>query len=293
VERRVRSLLALIPAFRDKKLGIYPIEGGLTNHNFRIEAGGETFVMRLGGSDAHLLGIAREQELLCARAAAAAGIGPEVIAFLPEHEALVTRFVSGRLLAAEDAREPATLRRLVETLRKCHASPAPSKVGSFSPFQAVRDYYKQAQARNVPLPSKLDDALSILAGIERALENDEPPCLCHNDLLPTNFIDDGESIYLIDWEYAGLGDRFFDLGNLAVNFQLDSSGEAALLTYYFGAATPEYLQRLRLMRLASDMRESLWGYLQAGISRLYTPDYYLEYGKRHLDRFLVASSRGV
>src|SRR5262249_54903123 len=159
-------LLARIPAFRDKQPAIYPIEGGLTNHNFRIEAGGESFVMRLGGADAHLLGIAREQEFVCARAAAAAGIGPEVIAFLPEQETLVTRFVPARLLAVEDAREPATLRRLAETLRRCHACPVPPNVGSFSPFQAVRDYYKQAQARNVPFPVELNDALRILAGIE-------------------------------------------------------------------------------------------------------------------------------
>jgi thiamine kinase-like enzyme len=104
--------------------------------------------------------------------------------------------------------------------------------------------------------------------------------------LAANFIDDGESIRIIDWEYGGQGDRFFDLGNFAVNNQLSEEQERELLAHYFGESTPERHRRLQLMRLASDMREAAWGFLQAGISKLHSPDYYLTYGRKHLDRFL-------
>jgi thiamine kinase-like enzyme len=293
MEIQAQSLLPLLPTFRGKEVAIHPLEGGLTNQNYRLEVGGESYVLRIGSADTHLLGIEREREVTCARAAAAAGIGPDVIAFLPEKQALVTRFVAGRLLTAGDANQPETLHRVAELLRRCHDYPASVDLGVFSPFTTIRNYHALALQRNVPLPKDLDRALVTLSQLETALASDEPPCLCHNDLLLNNFIDDGKAIYLIDWEYAGLGDRFFDLGNLAVNFQLTSERETALLAYYFDEARPDHLRRLRLMRLVSDMRESLWGYLQAGISRLFTPQYYLEYGRRHLDRFQAACLEGA
>ena len=140
------------------------------------------------------------------------------------------------------------------------------------------------------LPEDLGHALNLLHRIEDELATNEPHCLCHNDLLPANFIDDGVTVRIVDWEYGGLGDRLFDLGNLAVNSQLDEQQERALLAFYFGDVRAEHLRRLRLMRLASDMREAMWSYLQAGISMLYSPSYYLDYGRKHLDRFLLAAS---
>jgi thiamine kinase-like enzyme len=105
--------------------------------------------------------------------------------------------------------------------------------------------------------------------------------------LPANFIDSGDQIYIIDWEYAAMGDLYFDLGNLAVNFQLTPEGERDLLTHYHGQYRPEDHRRLLLMRLASDMRESLWGFLQAGVSTLEFD--FLDYGRTHLQRFLDSS----
>jgi thiamine kinase-like enzyme len=141
------------------------------------------------------------------------------------------------------------------------------------------------------LPSRLPEALAELARLEQKLAAGEPPCLCHNDLLPANFIDDGTRLSIIDWEYAGAGDRFFDLGNFAVNLQLDDAGEKALLTAYFGADRADDRRRLRLMRRVSDLREAMWGAVQAGISTLHSPDYYLDYGRKHLERFLSAGGR--
>jgi thiamine kinase-like enzyme len=131
----------------------------------------------------------------------------------------------------------------------------------------------------------------MLAKVENELKTDEPPCLCHNDLLSANFIDDGTSLRVIDWEYGGLGDRFFDLGNFAANAELTEAQEAELLAAYFGEARPEHLRRLRLMRLVSDLREAMWGFVQAGGSTLHEPEYYADHGRMHLARFLTAAAR--
>lgn len=143
----------------------------------------------------------------------------------------------------------------------------------------------------MPLPEDLGQAMDLLSSVEKELRTGEPPCLCHNDLLPANFIDVGTTIYILDWKYGGLGDCFFDLGNFAVNHQLDESQELLFLEGYFGAARPRQMRRLRLMRLVSDMREATWGFLQAGVSRLETPAYYTTYGRKHLTRFLTAAMK--
>ena len=274
--------MQLIPELRGKSLAITPLGGGLTNRNYRLGADAESFVLRVPGKDTALLGIDRACEAACSRAAAAMGVGPEVLAFLPEHGAMVRRFVEGRVLAAEDLQTPAVLRRVVDALRRYHDGPPGT--GSFSPFTTVRHYHTLAKERRVPFPDAMELALEQLSRIEQELRCEDPPCPCHNDLLPANFVDDGEAIRIIDWEYGGMGDRFFDLGNLAVNSEFNSEHEQMLLELYFGEARPRALRRLRLMRLASDMREAMWGFVQSALSTLDVD--YLAYGRKHMERFL-------
>jgi thiamine kinase-like enzyme len=158
-------------------------------------------------------------------------------------------------------------------------------VGRFSPFDTVRNYFRLAEQHRVTFPESISLAFTRMTRIEAEVQREEPACPCHNDLLAANCFDDGTTVRIIDWEYGGLGDRFFDLGNLAVNNQFEEPHEVALLQSYFGEVRPDHLRRLRLMRLASDLRESLWGYLQAGISTLDID--FMEYGRKHLDRFLA------
>jgi thiamine kinase-like enzyme len=282
-----RQLIQLIPELRGRSLTVSPLMGGLTNRNFRIDTDGERYVLRVAGKDTTLLGIDRAREVACSRSAAALGVGPEVIAYLPEHEAVVRRFVPGRVLMAEDVQQPGVLSRVAKTLRRYHGGP-PGE-GSFSPFATVRSYYSLARERHVPFPNGLECALDRLKSIELELHTDDPPCPCHNDLLAGNFIDDGTAVRIIDWEYGGMGDRFFDLGNLSVNNEFDEAHERALLTFYFGEVKPDHLRRLRLMRLASDMREAMWGFLQIAISTLDID--YLAYGRKHLERFINPCSQ--
>lgn len=281
------ELIQLIPELREKALAVTPLGGGLTNRNFRLDGDGKSFVLRVPGRNTGLLGIDRACEAACSRAAAALGVGPEVIAFLPEQGALVRRFAPGRALAVEDVQQPAVLSRVVDVLRRYHNGPPGA--GSFSPFAAVRQYHALARERQMAFPESLERALERLDRIQQALRSETPPCPCHNDLLPANFIDDGQAVRIIDWEYGGMGDRFFDLGNLAVNGEFNGEHERALLALYFGKARPGDLRRLRLMRLASDLREAMWGFLQSALSTL--NEDFSGYGRKHLERFLTAPMR--
>jgi thiamine kinase-like enzyme len=285
VDDRIGAVLDCVPLLRGRDRSVTSLPGGITNRNYRVDTGDESYVLRIAGENTEFLGIDRIVEHACSLAAAELDVGAEVIAFLPDHDVLLTRFVPGRLLEPGDVREVPTMGRIVEALRRYHGGPPGA--GTFSPFDVVRDYYALAWNRQVAFPPTIGEAMVRLGFIESALEGPELPCPCHNDLLASNLIDDGSAVRIIDWEYAGMGDRWFDLGNLAANNEFDKAQEYALLELYCGEVRSEDMRRLQLMRLASDLRESLWGFLQSGVSTL---EYeFVEYGRAHLDRFLQRS----
>ncbi len=278
----VERIVNQIPGWQSRDAIISPLEGGITNQNYRVEIYGETFVLRIGGKGTHLLGIDRRYESICTAIAAQVGVGAEVVHFLAEEEALVTRFIEGSAITPESAAQSEALRRIVDAMRTYHSGP--DFPGLFSPFETVRSYHRLAMERGVPFPDTLPRVFALMARIEEALGSLQQKHPCHNDLLASNFIDDGHTIRILDWEYAGMGDRFFDLGNFAVNQALDNDRCNLLLSSYFGEARPADVAHLHLMRLASDLRESFWGFLQMGASEL---DFdYKEYAHHHLNRFL-------
>jgi thiamine kinase-like enzyme len=223
------------------------------------------FVLRISGKDTELLGIDRSVELQATRAAAAVGVGPEVVDFVEPEGWLVTRFVDGEIPPLERMREPATLRRVAATLRAVHSGP-PVR-GRFNAFRIVEDYRTTAYERGAEMPAGYVAARQIARRIE-LLRRAAPERPCHNDLLNANFIDDGHRLRVVDWEYAGMGDVFFDLANFSVNHELDEDRRDALLEAYFGTLRAADRRVLELMRFMSDFREAMWGVVQAAVSEL-------------------------
>ena len=170
--------------------------GGITNHNVKVELDGQAYVLRIAGKDTELLGIDRHVELEATRAAAAAGIGPEVVAFVEPEGWLVTRFVAGDTPPLERMREPDLLARVATTLRAFHDGP--SIAGRFDSFRVVETYRETAVARGGSIPAEYDWAHEIAQRIER-LRGNAVPRPCHNDLLNANFLDDGERLRIVDW----------------------------------------------------------------------------------------------
>ena len=284
------AALHRLPELTGRELTLVPLSGGITNRNYVVTPGDgrDRYVIRLAGNDTHLLGISREVEHAATVTAAGVGVGPEVTAFIRPEGYLVTRFIEGRPLPEAEAHQPAMLARIAQALRRIHDGPAIP--GIFIPLRIVEAYRALALARGVRIPPEYELAQSIARRIELAfLASSVELRPCHNDLLNANFIDDGERIRIVDWEYAGMGDPFFDLGNFSINHQLTPDEDAVLLAAYDGGAVVrERLARLTLMRIVSDFREAMWGVLQQGISTLDVD--FVAYAGEHFDRLLANAS---
>jgi thiamine kinase-like enzyme len=278
-----------VPEIARRRLTLTALTGGITNRNFRVDADGtdKAWVIRLAGNDTHLLGISREVEHAATVAAAGVGVGPEVTAFIRPEGYLVTRFIVGSPVSDDAVHQPETLRRVGDSLRRIHDGPAIP--GLFVPLRIVEAYRALASARGVPIPPEYELASAIGRRIELALlssPSDLRPC--HNDLLNANFIDDGERIRIIDWEYAGMGDPAFDLGNFSINHELEPDEDEILLAAHDGEVRRDRLARLTLMRVVSDFREAMWGVLQQGISTLDMD--FVEYASTKFDRLLASAA---
>jgi thiamine kinase-like enzyme len=200
-------------------------------------------------------------------------------------------FVSGREMTVDELRQPETLAEVAGDLRSFHDSGTELPTG-FDSFRLVEEYAETGRANGSEPPEGYDDALALAHRIEKAVggQEEHAPVPAHNDLLTANFLrDGGERIQLIDWEYAGMGDRWFDLGNFAVNNELDDDQEAQLLEAYFGEPPDERRRAtLKLFRFMSDFREAMWGVVQTGVSEL---DFdFKEYAQKHFDRLEKAGS---
>src|SRR6476646_10413799 len=233
------TAMGRVPELAARELTLTALTGGITNRNFlvTVAGGADRYVIRLAGNDTHLLGISREVEHAATVAAAGVGVGPEVTAFIRPEGYLVTRFIERGPVSDAAVHEPATLRRVADSLRRIHDGPAIP--GLFVPLRIVEAYRALAVARGVRIPPEYDLASAVGRRIEGALLA-APIELrpCHNDLLNANFIDDGARIRIIDWEYAGMGDPFFDLGNFSINHELTPHEDEILLAAYDGEVRP-------------------------------------------------------
>ena len=263
---------------------VVQLEGGITNRNFRVKFGGTDYVLRLPGKRTDLLGIDRESECIATGAGAELGFAPRVVTLLTDPPCLVTTFVSGESANPGDLRYPDVMARVATILRTLHDSGTDLPT-TFDPFQLVEEYAATGRSWDAEPPKGYDEALAAAKEIHAAVGevSDEERVPAHNDLLPANFLREGSDIQLIDWEYAGMGDRWFDLGNFAANAELDDEDEARLLEAYFGERPDERaLARLKLFRLVSDFREGMWGTVQSVLSEVAFD--FGDYAVKHFNR---------
>jgi thiamine kinase-like enzyme len=265
------------------------LNGGITNRNYRVRLGGEDYVVRLPGRDTLLLGIDRGAELEANAAAARLGIAPEVAATLVD--CIVTRYIPSEPVSAVGLR--AAPQQIAAALRLFHDRGPTLPVRFWVP-DLLADYERVVRDRGGRVPDAYGRAAELAQLIAAALPPTQP-VPCHDDLLTSNILrtrePDGDRLMLVDWEYAGMGQRLFDLANLSVNNDFDRRADVALLTAYFDEPPDEpLLARLALMRIMSDIREAAWGVVQSAISEL---DFDFEdYAQRHFQRlFEAASSR--
>ena len=259
------------------------LSGGITNHNFRVDIEGDSFVLRMGGAETELLGIDRRTEREANHRAFEVGIAPHVVGFAEPEGWLVTRFIHGRPISA--SRRCSRRARSVASRRPCALSRGAPIPGAFDSHAVVVEYRGEAGgAHGVDDPGRVRGALSRCRERIRAATGSARPLVpCHNDLLNANFLDDG-AIKIVDWEYAGMGDRFFDLANLSVNNEFGAR-PGSRLWRPTSEGRDEDLASLQQMKFMSDFREAMWGVLQRGISELDVD--FDAYAAKHFERMFT------
>jgi thiamine kinase-like enzyme len=261
----LHEIIACVPDWANaRKISIDLLPGGMTNQNYRITVDGQSFVLRVSGSNTALLGINRNNECDITRAAARIGIAPEVVYCIEPEGHLVTRFIPGRKVSRADTQQPELSSRLAQVLKRIHALPPMN--AAFSPFRSIEAYSTAAAQLGSTFPANFDwfmDQMHVIEHTERA--HPTPAALCHNDFVRGNLLYD-TTIAVLDWEYAGMGNIFFDLATIVLDNRLSAEQERWFLECYFGNLRPEYQEHLTRMKRIWLLREAVWGLLQSKIS---------------------------
>jgi thiamine kinase-like enzyme len=262
----IDELLDLIPALRGRQ-SVEELAGGLTNTNYKVVTPEGAYVVRVSAKDAGLLAIDRENEYLNTVSAAEAGVGAAVVDYLPERSLLVLEFIEGTTQTAEDLRRGDRLDWIASACRRLHGA-RPFR-DDFNMFDIQRRYLGLVQERGFRLPERYLEFEPQVRRIEAAMAvRDEGTVPCNNDLLAENFIDVGDGFRLIDYEYSGMNDACFELGNVWSESNLSLAQLDELVGRYYGEHLANKVARARLWGLMSKYGWTLWASIQDGVSHI-------------------------
>jgi thiamine kinase-like enzyme len=253
----------LVPPLRVRLL-----PGGACNENFTVEAAdGQRYVLHVAGLETRRFAFDRSRGVEAHRSAAAAGVSPEILAVkLPEGHSLI-RWVDGPILTPEGLRAPGMLAAVGRTLRELHEGPAID--GSWSAFDDVRAYAETSRSDGRPLPDDLDELLERMEEAEAVFSTLEIEArMCHNDLQLQNLIIGDERLWVVDFEFAGMANPYFDLGNLAVNGELSDRELVDLIAAYAHESSEAQVARVRLMMFVAALREAMFAEVSNGVIQL-------------------------
>lgn len=268
----LEALLDRVPVLQGRSRTVTELPGGLTNQNLRVtttgpDGGAGDYVVRRFRGDAELLGIDRDAEHHDTVAAAEAGVGAPVVDYRPDLGVLVIGYLDGRTYDSSSFAEPGVLARVADACRRLHAGPRFTR--DFDMFARQARYLRTVHERGYPLATGYDELDEPFRRVERALAVRAAATVpCNNDLLAGNFVDDGDRLWLIDYEYAGNNDACFELGNISTECDLDDGQVEELVTAYVGRASASRLARVRLQAMVSAYGWSLWGVIQASASSI-------------------------
>ena len=261
------ALLDQLPVLTGQPRRIEDLPGGLTNRNVKITTATGTYVARCSTNSGNLLGIDRDNEYVNSRAAEQAGVGAPVVDYRPDLGILLVGFLEGTTLTNADLQRPEVLARVAQGCRTLHAGPRFRD--RFDMFELQPAYLKAVHDNGFRLPADYLDFADDFAAVRQVLEaGDQTTVPCNNDLLAGNFVDDGERVWLIDYEYSGNNDPCFELGNIWGECGLSDDQLAELVTLYYGRPLRHKVARARLQGIVGKYGWTLWGCIQNGSSTL-------------------------
>ncbi len=280
----IKQQVAALKCFENPE-EITPLSGGLTNVNLLVSDGAKKFVVRLG-SDIPEHGVLRWNELALSKAASSAGFSPTVV--YHETGVLVLEFIAAKTFSENDVRNPENLPRIVNLIQQVHSTlgaHVQQPVLAFWPYHVNRTYIAQLEADGSTHKKSLSEMLKQNERLEAATGQIEL-VIGHNDLLAANFLDDGNKLWLIDWEYGGFNSPMFDLAGLASNNGLSEPEERSMLEQYFGKVTDTRWRSYTAIKCSSLLRETLWSMTSEIHSKLDVD--YADYTNENMEKFSMA-----
>jgi len=283
MDKRLKTVVEKINFLNGSNLNYEVLSGGLTNENYLLFANGNKYVLRVPGQGSEVM-INREDELANSIQTSKAGVSPKVLKSVQPDYAMVLEYIEGEVMHPETvADDDNKIKKIGKALKKLQTS-ATFKNKTYV-FDLMRKYYQMCREVQAFLPHDFDWIRQLMDEIENAMETNKPELVpCHNDLLSENFIiDPDDKLWIIDWEYAGLNDPYFDLGDVCVEHPLTDEQEKLLLKSYSGKDNHSEYCRMKLHKLTADIWWGMWGMIQDKISSL-DFDFYT-YGIRRFERF--------
>lgn len=260
-DAQLAAMFEQIPVLAGRDRQIEELSGGITNRNFKVTTPDGVYVARCTDTETNFLGIDRDQEHYNSQAAERAGIGAPVVDYKPELGILLLGFVEGKTLSNDDFQRPGVLPKVARACRTLHEGP--KFRGRFDMFERQPSYLKTVQDNGFRVPSDYLDHAEKFGEIKKVLDaTDDGVVPCNNDLLAANFIEDGDHVWLIDYEYSGNNDACFELGNIASECGLSTEQLGELVTLYYGRELRHKIARARLQGLVSKYGWTLWGCIQ-------------------------------
>ncbi len=263
----IEEAVAKIEDWKGKEIAIEPLSGGLTNSNYKVMVDGTPYFVRVPGESTELLAVNRENEHFNSKAAAEAGVGPKVLYHLSEYNVMVLEFIDGVTMTKDALSAPGMPTRMAQAIKQLHAGPR--FLTDFNMFRLTEYYLKLCEERDIPIPDGYLERMPTVNEIEKAMSVKPLATVpCNNDLLAENYIDDGKTLRLIDYEYSGNNDPCFELGNTCQEMEFDGEQIREVCAAYFGEASDAMIARMMLNMIMSDVGWGLWAAIQEKISTI-------------------------
>jgi thiamine kinase-like enzyme len=263
----IDEVITRITDWKGKNISIQPVAGGLTNSNYKVLVDGKPFFVRLPGEKTELLAVDRRNEYFNSLAAAQAGVGPQVQYYIPELQVMVLEFLDGVTMSNALLAASGMPTRITQAIKRLHAGPR--FLTDFNMFRLTEYYLDICWQHGIQIPQGYPERLPTIQHIEEAMTVHPLPSVpCNNDLLAENYIDDGQAIRIIDYEYSGNNDPCFELGNTCQELKYNDECIAEVCRAYFGSRREDMISRMKLNMIMSDVGWALWAAIQASISKI-------------------------
>jgi thiamine kinase-like enzyme len=263
----IDEVVKKIDDWKGRDVSVLPLSGGLTNTNFKVTVNESAYFVRVPGASTELLAIDRNNEYHNSKAASEAGVAPKILYHFPEFNVMVIEFINGKTMSKDSLNEQGMPTRIAQAIKKLNQGPR--FLLDFNIFRLTEYYFSLCKERTIRIPDGYLDRIPAVVQIEKAMNVKPMPTMpCNNDLLAENYIDDGNQLWLIDYEYSGNNDPTFELGNTCQEMQFSDEQISEVCEAYFGKATPDMISRMKLNMIMSDVGWGLWAAIQAKISTI-------------------------